>query len=76
MPGGTASPSRVRPSQVSENVEPRRFQPLIMLWSASRTRRLHFMVAEAVALQVTEPCPVMNLRGFCFALKIFGRPVR
>jgi hypothetical protein len=65
----------VRPSQVSENREPRRLQ-LLMTWSpASRTFRFHFMVADAYALQVTEPSPVIKLEGDCLVLKILGRPI-
>jgi hypothetical protein len=41
-----------------------------------RTWSFHFIEADAVALQLTEPWPVMKLWGFCLALKIFGRPVR
>ena len=76
-PGGAGAPGPVRPSQVSANVGPLLPPHPLTTWScASRTWSFHFMVAEALACQVTDPWPVIKLPGFCLGSKIFGRPVR
>jgi hypothetical protein len=48
----------------------------MMTWlSASSTWTVYHMLAEATAFQLTEPSPVMKCERFCFASKIFGRPM-
>jgi hypothetical protein len=47
-------------------VQPCRFQPLTTPSFSFRTCSFHFIEADAVALQLTEPWPVMKFWGFCF----------